>query len=138
MSGFSISDLGFSQYADEVRRQGDERGAGITRAQVEEIAKTFEQMLMNVMVEEMRETVPESGLLPEAPGHDLYEQMMYQEFVRSAGDRGVDLGIREALERHFEAFLVDDPPAVNPSSEAGSEGVSTEENTLNERRTAGS
>jgi Rod binding domain-containing protein len=136
MSSFSVSDLDLGQFAAQVRSASrtnelDPPTGGMTREQLHKIAGAFEQILTGMMVEQMRKTIPEGGLLPEMPGHDLYEQMLDQEFVRRAGENGLRLGVAEAIERQFAEHVQNHDSALSEQDQ-GTDAV-----TLYERRKAG-
>ncbi len=118
-AGFSVSDLQLKDFMDSMRANGA-RQAGLaphaTPAQLKQAAAAFEQILMGMMVDQMREATPDSGLLPKEPGHDMYEQMLDQEYLRNAGSHGLSLGLAEALERKFLAAQGDTPAEVEQAA----------------------
>lgn len=145
MSNFSVSDLGFDQFARQMQLAGAERELatpepGISRDQLHEAASAFEQILVGFMMEAMRESIPDGGLLPETPGHDLYEQMFYHEAISQGESRTMQLGLAEAIERQFADLVreanttVEETGADATTAEAGAESPS---DTPQERRTAG-
>jgi Rod binding domain-containing protein len=113
MGAFSLSDITF--LAQDAIRPGA-RASGIENrgsipdprspiSDLHQAAEAFEQVLLGMMMEAMREAIPDSGLLPKLPGHELYQQMLDQEYLRTAGDRGLNLGVAEAMERQFADFV---------------------------------
>ncbi|NUP88841.1 MAG: rod-binding protein [Candidatus Sumerlaeia bacterium] len=133
--GVGIGDLDLASWASQVQRARQERdlpSTAVTHGQMAQVARAFEQIMLGMMVDAMRQTVPESGLLPEAPGHGIYEQMLDHEFVRSAGEGRLSLGLAAAFERQFAALLVDEA-----GQSPGQTGTGLEQANLDERRTAG-
>lgn len=139
MSTFALSDLSVRDFSDLARLASAERAAHLppspTPEQIRQAARAFEQILTGIMVESMREAIPESGLLPELPGRDLYQQMLDQEYLRAAGDRALDLGLAEAL-----ALRWSETGGRTGGDRAGAAGETAPDrraSTPEERRTAG-
>lgn len=55
---------------------------------LEKVAKEFEALFLAQMLKIMRESVGSSGLLEEAPGKDIYRELMDHELARSLAARG--------------------------------------------------
>ncbi|MBN1477948.1 rod-binding protein [Candidatus Sumerlaeota bacterium] len=137
--GFSVSDLGFSAYSDLVRRAGQERAVseptqGVTREQLRVLADSFEKIILGMMMESMRDSVPESDLLPQEPGHDAYRQMLDQQWVEAGSGGRLSEEIAQALERQYAHLLVERGGEV--SGEASEPQTHRDQST--ERRMTGS
>jgi Rod binding domain-containing protein len=134
--GLGVSDLGFNEWASQVQLERAERGlppTAVTHEQLTQVARAFEQILMGMMVDSMRDTIPQGGLLPEEAGHGIYEQMLDHEYVTAASEGRLSLGLTAAFERQFAALIADD---AGQTSSQPPESLS--DNNLHERRPAGS
>jgi hypothetical protein len=64
------------------------------------VAREFEKMLLNLMMDAMRETVDEGGLIEKGPGAEMYREFLDREYVSLAVERiKTDVGI--AIERYL-------------------------------------
>ncbi len=62
-------------------------------AKLRRVSQEFESILLNYLFKGMRQTISESGGLPKAAGHDLYQQLFTEEISRSlARSRGAGIG----------------------------------------------
>lgn len=59
-------------------------------------ARGLEQMMVNMMIEEMRKSVPENELVPVSQGERVFRQMLDQEHARMMSEAGV-LGIADLV-----------------------------------------
>jgi Rod binding domain-containing protein len=137
--GFSVSDLGFSAYSDLVQRAAQERDVsepteGVTHEQLRVLANSFEKIILGMMMESMRDSVPESDLLPKEAGHDTYRQMLDQQFAEASSGGRLSEEIAQALERQYAHLLVE--RGVEASDDASEPQAHRNQST--ERRMAGS
>lgn len=63
---------------------------GRSDAELEKASEQFEALLLNLMIREMRATVPESALFPKSMAQDIYTGMLDE---RIAGQMSQDGGI---------------------------------------------
>lgn len=59
-------------------------------------AKGMEQMLADLLIQEMRKSVPENDLVPVSQGERVFRQMLDNEYARVIGDAGM-LGIADLV-----------------------------------------
>lgn len=59
-------------------------------------ARGIEQMMVNLMIEEMRKSVPENEVVPLSQGERVFRQMLDQEHARTMSEAGV-LGIADLV-----------------------------------------
>ncbi len=55
----------------------------------------FEGLILKMMYSQMKKTVPEGGLFEKSPGRGIFEDMLDDEIISNAKDRGI--GIAEIL-----------------------------------------
>lgn len=61
-----------------------------------EAARGLEQMLLDLMVQEMRKSVPENELVPVTQAERIFQQMLDQEHTRMLSEQGT-LGVAELV-----------------------------------------
>lgn len=71
------------------------------KERLRKVAQEFEALLMEQMVKEMRAAVPESGLLGNLKGQEIFREMLDGEFVRLMSERG-GIGLADFLVRTLE------------------------------------
>jgi flagellar protein FlgJ len=81
------------------------------KEQLKEVCKEFEGLLLQMMYKQMKRTVPESELLPPSSGREIFQDMLDEELIDNATQRGV--GLSEVLYRQLsmnmdKTFLVND------------------------------
>ncbi len=86
-------------------RAGDEDAC----AEVERAARMLETHFVTWMLREMRNTVPEGGLLPSGPAQDIYEQMLDDALAQSVAS-GRGLGLAQAIEAQLLSRSPEPPP----------------------------
>ena len=90
------------------------------KGQAELGAKLIEQTFLNLLISEMRKTVPENELFGGNLGSKMYTEMLDREYAQ-LGSEYLDLGLREALLRQIL-------PSQGPeSAEGGPKPVGDEE-----------
>lgn len=83
------------------------------KEKLKEACKEFEGLLLQMMFSQMKKTIPESDLLPKSTGQEIFEDMLDEEIVKKAADRGVGLGdmlYRQLSINMDNTYLVDDKP----------------------------
>ena len=73
-------------------------------AKLKETCKEFESLFINMMMKEMRKTVPESELLSSSFATDTYQEMLDEE-ISKAASKGNGIGIADAMYRQISAKL---------------------------------
>ena len=70
------------------------------RAQVRRLAHQLEGVFLNQLMQAMRASVPHDGLLGDAPGEQMFTQLMDERISAQAADR-MERGLGEALYRQL-------------------------------------
>ena len=65
-------------------------------AQLKEACAEFESYYINKVFSEMRKSIPETQLFEKAQGHDIYEDMLYEEYAKEIA-AGKGSGIKDML-----------------------------------------
>ena len=73
-------------------------------AKLKETCQEFESLFINMMMKEMRKTVPESELLSSSFATDTYQEMLDEEISKSAS-KGNGIGIADAMYKQISAKL---------------------------------
>lgn len=73
-------------------------------AKLKETCQEFESLFINMMMKEMRKTVPESELLSSSFATDTYQEM-FDEEISEAASKGNGIGIADAMYRQISAKL---------------------------------
>ncbi|MEW6534105.1 MAG: rod-binding protein [Candidatus Auribacterota bacterium] len=79
------------------------------KKKIDEAAEGFESMFVNMMLSQMRKSIPKSDLLGNTPGKEIFEEMFDQEISKKIAQRG-GLGIADALKRTFEEHYARQKP----------------------------
>jgi flagellar protein FlgJ len=66
------------------RSQDDETN----KTDLDQASRQFESLLLNLMIREMRATVPESSLLPTSMAQDLFTSMLDEKYADSMAQSG--------------------------------------------------
>jgi flagellar protein FlgJ len=85
-------DQKFEQYLRKAYYDGDKQ-------KLKSACKEFEVLFMQMMYKQMKRTVPKSSLLPESTGRRIFEEMLDEELINNAKERGV--GIADILYRQL-------------------------------------
>lgn len=93
------------------------------RQDLARVAREFEGVFLNILVQSMRSTVPESGLMGSGGATQVYRQLHDTELARALAGTGEGLGIARLLEQQFaDQFAADEadgdlapPAAVGPA-----------------------
>ena len=70
--------------------------------ELEDVAADFEAMLLSLLLQQMRKTIPKSGLLGEEAGCEVYQELMDQALAEEISE-GRGLGLREMLIRSLSS-----------------------------------
>ncbi|MDH4225984.1 MAG: rod-binding protein [Deltaproteobacteria bacterium] len=70
------------------------------KERVRKVAGEFESLLLEKLVKNMRATVPESGLLGDNPGQDIFKEMLDGEYASLMERRG-GIGIADYMAKHM-------------------------------------
>lgn len=96
------------------------------RRDLARVAREFEGVFLNILVQSMRSTVPESGLMGSGGATEVYRQLHDTELARALAGTGDGLGIARLLEEHFADQFAEDeargdlePPAAVGPAQAG-------------------
>ena len=65
-------------------------------AQLKEACAEFESYYINKVFSEMRKSIPETQLFEKAQGHEIYEDMLYEEYAKEIA-AGKGSGIKDML-----------------------------------------
>jgi len=75
------------------------------------VCKEYEGLLLQMMYKQMKRTIPESELLPPSSGREIFQDMLDDELIDSATQRGI--GISEVLYRQL-SINMDKTYVVDP------------------------
>ena len=84
------------------------------KEKLKEVCNEFEGIFLQMMYKQMKRTVPESELLPESTGREIFQDMLDDELIKNAAKRGT--GLSEDMYRQLsmnmdKTFLVNDEKA---------------------------
>jgi len=82
----------FETYLRKAYSEGDKQ-------KLKSACQEFEVLFLQMMYKQMKRTVPESDLLPESTGRRIFEEMLDEELINNAKERGV--GIADILYRQL-------------------------------------
>ncbi len=71
------------------------------KLRLQQAAREFESLLLEHMIKEMRNTIPEPELLSRGRGRELFEEMLDGEFVRLMTESG-GIGLADFILRSLE------------------------------------
>jgi len=69
------------------------------KQKLKDACREFEALFMQMMYRQMKRTVPESSLLPKSTARRIFEEMLDEELINNAKERGV--GIADILYRQL-------------------------------------
>jgi peptidoglycan hydrolase FlgJ len=82
-------------------------GKKLDREKLKKTCSDFEALFMARMLKQMRQSIPQNGLLGNGPGKEIYQSLMDQELAKKMSQRGgVGLGerlYRQVLQREEKA-----------------------------------
>ncbi|NLO40508.1 MAG: flagellar biosynthesis protein FlgJ [Ruminiclostridium sp.] len=78
------------------------------------VCKEYEGLLLQMMYKQMKRTIPESELLPASSGREIFQDMLDDELIDSATQRGI--GISEVLYRQL-SLNMDKTYVIDPGQD---------------------
>ena len=73
------------------------------KEKLKEACKEFEGLFMQMMYKQMKKTVPKSQLIPESTGREIFEDMLDEEIINNAKERGI--GLADVLYRQLSLTM---------------------------------
>jgi peptidoglycan hydrolase FlgJ len=67
---------------------------------LQEACSEFESIFIKMMLDSMRKTVPDSGLIKKSMGRDIYEDFLYDEYAQKMA-KTANLGLAETMYNRF-------------------------------------
>jgi flagellar protein FlgJ len=98
-----INSIGMMQYRQLDGAQKLENK--IQNDELKEACRDFEAIFIKQMLDSMKKTVPESGLLEGGMAEDIFEDMLYQEYATIISKSG-DLGIAEMVYKQLSHYNI--------------------------------
>ncbi len=94
------------------------------RAELRKASQALEGVFLAQLLQAMRSSVPDSGLLEEDPGRDLFQSLLDERLAAAAAER-MKGGVGETLFRQLERRLTPEKgqPAAAPAAPAGTARV---------------
>lgn len=90
------------------KRCGTDRPAAPTDPEtLDRICSEMESLFVNHLLKEMRNTIPEDGLVGRSPARDITTSMLDAELARTLSDGG-GIGLAEVLKRQLSQALTAD------------------------------
>ncbi len=83
-----------------------------------QVGQQFEALFIQTMFEQMRNTVPEDGILGDSFSSDLYEEMLDKQVAREAA-REMDLGLARSLYEDYSPSREGESSAQGGSASLG-------------------
>lgn len=106
-----IKPMGVDSALFQMRSAGSDRTLGNIKAgrrtdaagneDLETVSRQFESLLLNMMIKEMRATVPESGLLPASMSTDIFTSMLDEQYADRMSESG-GIGLQRMLVDQLE------------------------------------
>lgn len=88
--------IGEDQAFEDVLKKAYSSG---DKEKLKSACKEFEALFMQMMYKQMKRTVPESELLPPSSGREIFQDMLDEELIANAAERG--MGLSEVLYRQL-------------------------------------
>jgi peptidoglycan hydrolase FlgJ len=98
-----INSIGMLQYQQLVGTQQLENKA--QNNELKEACQDFEAIFIKQMLDSMKKTVPENGLLQGGMAEDIFEDMLYQEYASIISKSG-DLGVAEMVYKQLSHYNI--------------------------------
>jgi flagellar protein FlgJ len=85
-------DQGFADVLKKAYSSGD-------KEKLKQVCREFEGIMLQMMYKQMKKTVPESELLPASSGREIFQEMLDEELINNATQRGI--GLSDVLYRQL-------------------------------------
>ncbi|MBN2898227.1 MAG: rod-binding protein [Clostridia bacterium] len=85
----SVSDKSFEEALKKAAESGDDE-------QLKDACEQFESVFLNMMLQTMRKTIPESDLVEKSQGTKTFESMLDEEYSKSLA-KGGGIGLADVL-----------------------------------------
>ena len=69
------------------------------KEKLKQVCREFEGIMLQMMYKQMKKTVPESELLPASSGREIFQEMLDEELINNATQRGI--GLSDVLYRQL-------------------------------------
>lgn len=81
------------------------------KEELKQVCREFEGLMLQMMYKQMKRTVPESELLPASSGREIFQDMLDEELINNATQRGI--GLSDVLYRQLSmnmdtTYLIND------------------------------
>jgi flagellar protein FlgJ len=96
----NITDIGLHQFQNISRQRNEANLKTTDQKALEEACLDFEALFIKQMLDSMRKTVPESGMMDGGMAEDVFEDMLYDEYSKLMA-RTSDLGIAEMMQQQL-------------------------------------
>lgn len=85
-----------SLLSDAINKKDDEK--------LKKACQDFEGYFLQQIFDEMRKTIPDSGLVEKSEGHDIYNDMLYEEYSKNIAE-GQGIGISDMLYKQLSKSI---------------------------------
>ncbi|MCD6460880.1 rod-binding protein [bacterium] len=89
---------------------------GARHQKLKKAAEGFEAMFINLLLSQMRKTIPKSDLIDGGNAQEIFESMFYDEIAKRVSQRG-ELGIADKLMAEYEKHIGKPSETENVSEE---------------------
>ena len=89
-----------ASFASALRKAYDEGD----KKELKEVCEQFESIMMSMMYKQMKSTVPESSFIERSQGMDVFEDMLDDELMTRASNRG--MGLADLMYRQLSREMV--------------------------------
>jgi len=69
------------------------------KEKLKQVCREFEGLMLQMMYKQMKRTIPESELLPASSGREIFQEMLDEELINNATQRGI--GLSDVLYRQL-------------------------------------
>lgn len=96
-----------SQDVQDIQRLA--RSGKTERQKMQDAADNFESMFVNLLMQQMRKTIPKSELIDGGQAQEIFEDMFYQEISKRVS-KSSSLGLSELLMKEFQRHTTKPEP----------------------------
>lgn len=79
----------YQETVNIAKQEGDDES-------LKEVCQEFEAYFIQQLFKEMKNTVPDGGLIGKSQGEDIFEEMLYEEYAKEAS-KGMGIGITDIM-----------------------------------------